>query len=248
MSTIVQRSKGVAPQADLATLLRHTSALVGYSLYCHLPGKIVKFYPEDQTADVQVMVEKFYDGKPLAMPMLVKAPVFFLTGGPTGRITMPVKPDDSCLVAVADRDIDNWWLTGNSAPPNTRRAHDLSDSFVFVGFRHTGNKVTDYNADDIQILNLGSKVAVDAEIHAEASGHGKLDLTAEAKLTANAGAKLELATKAKLANSSTDLKTVLDALVEAIKGQVDTSGDTLNAGTIAALNSVKTQIGNLLTS
>lgn len=232
MSTNQRIAKGPAATPDLAALLRHASDATLYQAYCHLPGRIEKFYPEDQTADITLPIQKFFDGKPRPMPLLIKCPVFVLTGGATGRITMPVKPGDTCLVAVADRDIDIWWTTGNDAPPNSRRCHDLSDSFAFVGFRHKGNKITDYSADNLEVKNLGSTMAVSADV----------------KLTAANGAKLELTNKARLANGSTDLKTVLDLLVDTIKAQVDTNGDSLSAGTLSALDGVKTQIANLLTS
>lgn len=245
MSTLL--NKGPASRADLAVLLRHVQNSTKYETYCHLPGRIERFYPEDQTADVSLPIQKFLDGKPRDMPVLPKCPVFFATGGSTGRITMPIAVGDSCLVAVADRDIDNWWLTGNASVPKSRRSHDLSDSFAIVGFRHKGNKVTDYSATAVEIKNLGSTIKEDAAIKATSSGGSFVDLTADAKLEAANGAKLQLTNKARLANGSTDLKTVLDLLVDTIKAQVDTSGDSLNAGTIAALNSVKSQIANLLT-
>lgn len=230
MSTVTQRSKGAIPLPDMAALLRATQDELAYRMYCHLPGRIERFYADTQTADVSLPIQKFYDSKPVAMPLLVKCPVFFLSGGGTGRVTMPVATGDSCLVAVSDRDIDTWWLTGNAAPPKSRRVHDLSDSFVFVGFRHKGNVVPDYSTTNVEVMNLGSKISVGTNI----------------KETASAGAKLELAAKAKLANNSTSLKTVLDALVDAIKAQVDTSGDTLNPATRTALDAVKTQIASLL--
>ena len=240
-------NKGPASRADLAALLRHVQNSTKYETYCHLPGRIERFYPEDQTADVSLPIQKFFDGLPREMPILPKCPVFLATGGATGRITMPIAAGDSCLVAVADRDIDNWWLTGNASVPKSRRSHDLSDSFVLVGFRHKGNKVTDYSSTAIEIKNLGSTIKEDAAIKATASGGGVAELTADARMESANGAKAILTSKVRLANSSTDLKSVLDLLVDTIKAQVDTRGDSLSAGTLFALDSVKTQIAALLT-
>jgi len=222
--------RGLPADYDLTALLRHWQADTMFSTYCHLPGRIEKFYPADQTADVSVSIQKQFDGRPVQLPILPKCPVMVLTGGATGNITMPVAVGDSCLICVADRDIDVWWKTGISAPPNTRRSHDLSDSFVIVGFRHSGNAVASYSSTNVEINNLGSKVSVGAAINAKSVN----------------GAELNLATKAKLANNATSLKTLLDSFIDIVYGQVDTNGDSLNSGTKASLTALKAQVATLL--
>lgn len=221
---------GQVPQHDLRSLLRLARDDTFFHLNVHQIGRIEKFYPADQTADVSMPIQRFLEGRAVDLPVLVKCPVFFLTGGSTGNITMPIKAGDTCMVLFNDRDMDSWWTTGSSGVPLSRRAHDMSDAVAIVGFRHKGNAKSEYSDTNIEINNLGSKIAVGTEIKASASG----------------GAKIDLADKAKIYNGATDLRTVLNALIDAIKAQVDTRGDSLNGGTIAALDAVKSQLASLL--
>ena len=203
---------------------------VMYRTNCHVVGKIETFYPDDQTADISLTVQRKLPAGIFDLPMLVKCPVCFLTGGSTGRITMPVQSGDTCLVLFHDRDLETWWATGTAAPPKTRRAHDLSDGLALVGFRHKGNVVGDYSTTDIEVKNLGSEVTVGTAVHAESTN----------------GALLNLAAKAKLANDSTSLKTVLDSLLDALIAATDTGGHSFSSGTISALNAVKSDVSSLL--
>jgi hypothetical protein len=174
-------------------------------------------------------------------PVLVNCPVFFATGGGF-VVTMPVAVGDPCLLLFNDRDIDTWFSTGAIAPPNTSRAHDLSDGFALVGFRNATNPVP------------GATSATAAEMRSS-------DNTAKASI-AQAISQLINATEVKLAvgttvvdldtahigisNSSTSLKLAVTALITALLNWVDTHGDTPNAATVTALNNAQTTFNSLL--
>jgi len=155
---------GLPADYSLTALLRHWQEDTKASLYCHLPGVVEKFYPTDQTADVSVTIQRLLDGERIQIPVLVKCPVMVLTGGATGVITLPISAGDTCLVCIADRDIDTWWSTGVSAPPVTRRTHDLSDAFAIIGFRHSGNPVSSFSTTHIEVKNNGGRVAVGTKL------------------------------------------------------------------------------------
>ena len=97
------------------------------SLHCALPGTVVSFDAEKQTAEIQPAVKL----GSMAYPVLSDVPVFM-------PVPFDVSPGDACLVIFSDIDIDAWFETGEASVPNSRRSHSLSDGFAFVGFRIPG--------------------------------------------------------------------------------------------------------------
>ena len=94
------------------------------SLHCALPGNIVSFDAEKQTAEIQPAVKL----GSMAYPVLSDVPVFM-------PVPFEVNPGDACLVVFADVDIDAWIPSGEPVVPGSARKHSLSDGFAFVGFR-----------------------------------------------------------------------------------------------------------------
>lgn len=94
------------------------------SMHCALPGTVVSFDPETQTAEIQPAVKK----DSLDCPILADVPVFM-------PVAFEIRPGDACLVIFADIDIDFWFATGEVSEPRSGRKHSLSDGFAFVGFK-----------------------------------------------------------------------------------------------------------------
>ena len=107
------------------------------SLHCALPGMVVSFDAESQTAVIQPAVSRIIptvaEGSPssVSLPLLRDVPVFM-------PVSFEVNPGDACLVIFADCDIDAWFETGEAEVPASGRMHSLSDGFAFVGFRTRG--------------------------------------------------------------------------------------------------------------
>ena len=103
------------------------------SMHCALPGTVVSFDAETQTAVIQPAVSRVISvSQPLSLPLLRDVPVFM-------PVSFPVNPGDACLVIFADCDIDAWFESGEAEVPGSPRMHSLSDGFAFVGFRTRGN-------------------------------------------------------------------------------------------------------------
>jgi hypothetical protein len=104
------------------------------SLHCALPGTVVSFDAESQTAVIQPAVSRVIpsavEGSPssVSMPLLRDVPVFM-------PVSFEINPGDACLVIFADCDIDAWFENGEVEVPASNRMHSLSDGFAFVGFR-----------------------------------------------------------------------------------------------------------------
>ena len=95
------------------------------SIHCALPGTVVSFDEESQTAVIQPAVKS---SSGIELPLLRDVPVFM-------PVPFEVHEGDACLLVFADRDIDAWFETGETEVPSSGRMHSLSDGFAFVGFR-----------------------------------------------------------------------------------------------------------------
>ena len=119
-------------------------------LNCHQVGEIVSFDPSTQTAEVQIKMMKTHNGELQDYAILLDCPCIILGGG-EGRLTFPIKQGDSCLVFFNDRDIDNWYASGQKMQPRTERMHSYSDAIALVGPRNLQNKITDYLQDGTEL-------------------------------------------------------------------------------------------------
>ena len=86
--------------ALIEELLKEREALkqeIFHSLHCALPGNVISFDPETQTAAIQPAVRL----GSLPYPVLTDVPVFM-------PVPFEVNPGDACLVIFSDVDIDSW--------------------------------------------------------------------------------------------------------------------------------------------
>lgn len=163
-------------KADLTTLINTFKEVIFNVLNCHKLGRIVSFNKDNQTAQVELLIQRSVDGQIIEYPVLIDCPVFIISGG-NARITMPVTAGDSCLVLFNDDDIDNWFASGSKQEPNTNRKHNFTDALAVVGFRHLGNKITDYSATNMQI-KMGSVLIDISDSKAEITdGTAKVTVT-----------------------------------------------------------------------
>ena len=94
------------------------------SVHYALPGTVVSFDAERQTAEVQPAVKL----GSMNYPVLSDVPVFM-------PVPFEVNPGDACLVVFSDVDIDAWLEAGEPQEPKSARKHALSDGFAFVGWK-----------------------------------------------------------------------------------------------------------------
>lgn len=181
------------------------------SLYCHLPASIVAYDAAKATATVQIAYKRVLPDSTLqAYPQLVNVPVFCYQGGGVGA-RFPVKAGDPCLILVADRNIDAWYLNGGNAPPPSPRAHSLADAFVMVGFNTQSAKITlALDADEGGIADAAAKVAVKSGKVKVANTTKNLNTILQTFLSAVASSSvLDAPTKAAATQAATDLALLL---------------------------------------
>lgn len=152
-------------QGDLLTVMKLLRRDIFQKMMCCNIGEIISFDASTQTASVQLLIKRVQSENPdgtqelTNLPVLPECPVINLFGG-NAKITLPVKAGDQCLVFFADRQIDNWYVTGQSAAPDIDRYHDISDGIVLVGLNALPNVISDYLENGIRLENLASKVDI----------------------------------------------------------------------------------------
>lgn len=196
-----------------------------FALNCHQVGVIEEYDPAKQMASVRIAVLRITPAGEVPYPLLTHCPVYFPSGG-DAYMTFPVRKGDTCLVLFNDRDLDNWFTTGNVVTPNSSRAHSLSDGMVLVGLRHLGNQPADVDPDAVSIWNAGTQISIRND------GTVKIALDGAAKV--------------QIENGTVSLKDAFDALFATLTAWVNTGGSTPNTTTLTAIAAVKTQVDDLL--
>lgn len=109
-------------------------------IHTAIPGKIVSFDTKTGLATVlPTMKFRMKDGSTVAYPQITGVPVVFPQGlGQQATIAFPVKPNDSCLIIVAEHSIE-YWLYGQET--DTDLSFDLTDAFCIPGLFPAANKV-----------------------------------------------------------------------------------------------------------
>jgi cytoskeletal protein CcmA (bactofilin family) len=132
-------------------------------------GTIQSFDTENQTATIKLSIKKVksIDSSGVktlvGRPLLLECPCFVLSGGGS-YIGMPITKGDGCIVLFNDRDIDNWFTSGDGQAPNTIRMHDISDGFALVGIFNSTGFISDFLANVVKIqFNATNKIVLESD-------------------------------------------------------------------------------------
>jgi hypothetical protein len=146
--------------ADLGSAAAAFADEASKRLRVALPGVIVSFDADAQTATVQPLIDQVMaDGTTRALPVLQDVPVSFPRGGGF-VLTFPVSEGDECQLVFNDRCIDGWWASGNPSPPLDYRIHDLSDATAHVGISSQPNVVRGFDAGAVALRKVDGSAFV----------------------------------------------------------------------------------------
>lgn len=174
-----------ANEQSLASLLQLAQLDTLNTINCHQVGEIISFDPSNQTAEVQIKMLRPYNGELKKYPVLLDCPCIVLSGG-EGRLTFPIKAGDSCLVLFNDKDLDNWFASGNATQPRTPRMHNFSDAIALVGLRNKQNKITDYLADGTELKYGSSTIKLENNKVTITNGTSQVEMSSgSVTITAN---------------------------------------------------------------
>lgn len=146
------------------------------SLNCVKIGKISKFYPEDKTADVEILTkQKKVDGTFQDITILKKCLVI------GNKITLPIEVGENVVVLFNDYDLNCFFETGEAQEPYSNRKHDLSDGIVLMGLNSLVNAIN-YDNEAICLnyslnkINGNLEVLQDTELKGNLKTMGTVDL------------------------------------------------------------------------
>lgn len=120
------------------------------------------------------------EGVPVCLPSSFSGGLF---------ITVPIKPNDPCLLIFSQRDISNFVQFGGVQNPgdmtlqNTDvcvRHHDLSDAICIPGLFNVPDKISDWNQSAIELRNLQgtNKVIVESSKTTVVSSSVSMEISA----------------------------------------------------------------------
>jgi len=164
------------------------------------PARIVKYYPENQTADIQVCAEKVFNNydellQVISRQVLKMVPVHTASGG-GWSITMPIAVGDTCLVVFSAIGYDHWLfndhdkggLVAGQPAPHLLREFDENDGFCIVGFNTLPRAIASYNTTDSEWRNTDRSqvIALKADGSIMINSEVTVDITApEVTITGN---------------------------------------------------------------
>ena len=158
----------IANDVSLSDLLMYFKKELFTSLNCHHIGTIQEFDPNDQTCKATINYKKTYyrDSEvKLQEPyyedyaIIVDAPAIVLSGG-GANLTFPIKQGDECLCIFNDRDIDNWFVSGQVKENKTGRLHSYTDALILVGLKSVANKISSYDMNHAQLSWGNAKLGI----------------------------------------------------------------------------------------
>jgi hypothetical protein len=170
-------------------------------VHTSLPGKVEKYDPATQKADIKPLLKKTTineDGTELVeeLPIITDVPVMFPRAGGY-FISFPVQQGDFVLLVIVERSIDKYMAgQGEDTDPVDLRMHDLTDAVAFPGLYPFAKPIKDSNGNDLVLGQdeKGSQLVIKdggaVEITFDGGNTIKLEnKDADATLTLGDGAK-----------------------------------------------------------
>lgn len=224
-----------------------------------VPGRIVEYFPENQTATVVISSEIYYDNSErldevTTRSKLHNVPVHTPFGG-GWSVTFPIKKGDSCLLMFSQFGYDHWLYKdldeagGTSGRPSTWLEREFSekDGFALVGFNTLPRAIQSYsgtasqwrNTDASQCISLNDDNSIDITTTAHVTINCSAvtvntevaEINATASTTVNTGtAEINASTSAKIISPTTTIDGNCDVTGNLTAGGILVNGHDHVAG------------------
>lgn len=175
-------------------------SLMRSMMFC-LPGKVLSFNPDDQTAQVECGIQRVIGDQGITIPVIENVPVKFAGDG-EWYFWHQVKPGTEGLIHFSQRAIDTWLDQGGPAKPHDTRMCSAEDAFFVPGIRSRPGKIPNFKNEGVGMSDYDGSTFIHLT-------PGQIDITA---------ATLNI-------NAATNIKGVTD-----INGDVSTTGALKNNG------------------
>lgn len=206
-------------------------------------GRIKEYFPETQTATVQISVETVYSSsvsvsETKARKPLEDVPVHTPSGG-GWSLTMPIKEGDTCLLFFSQIGYDHWLYEDKDSAgklaklpkPWLKRQFSDDDGFALVGLNTLPRAIKNYSTDGSQWRSD------DATQNIHLKDDLSIEINSPVSVTINAPSVVVNCETAKVAASES---MTIDSPKTTITGTLDVTGATKLASTldVAALASL----------
>lgn len=140
-------------EPDLPKALETYGDSLSAKFNSHRVGRIVKFYPDRLTVDVELLDKIIFRDTIEDYSIIPDLPLV-ISGAKNTYLTFGDVTGTEVIVHFNDTDIDNWFKTGQAYEPNTARQHDFSDGFAELSI-HSLPNVFEYDITGT-VLNRGN--------------------------------------------------------------------------------------------
>ena len=158
---------------DLTALLDLMKRDILISTNCHAIAIVQKFDPVKQVVEATMTYKKSFNTPPTFTstgdkaasvfykdyPVMLDMPAIILSGG-AAHLELPISQGDECLILFNDRDIDNWFSSGQVTALNTSRMHNFSDGIALVGLRSLKKSITGWDLTRASLKHGTTRVGV----------------------------------------------------------------------------------------
>lgn len=169
---------------EMDDLLSESREVVFSNINCVQIGRIEKVN-NNQTVEIQIQfLRRRPGGQTASYPLLVDCPYIVWQGGDS-FINMPIEAGNYCLVLFNDRNIDDWWETGNIAVPNDTRKHHLSDGIAIIGL-NPNTQALEYDSSNIRIVGPsegGAFININADGSVDINAPSGFNVTGDTEIT-----------------------------------------------------------------
>lgn len=156
-----------------------------------LPARILKYYPENQTADITLCAEQVYSNyegslKNQKRIPILGVPVHTASGG-GWALSFPIAVGDTCLVVFSQVGYDHWLYldrdTGGTLlgqpSPQLRRSFNEDDGFVMVGFNTMPRVIQNVSPSDSEWRNTNKTQLISLKLD------GSIEIKSDVQVTVN---------------------------------------------------------------
>lgn len=130
-----------------------------------LPARIVEYFPETQTATIQISAETVFNDAVSVSQSKIREPLedvpVHTPSGGGWSLTVPIATGDTCLIVFSQIGYDHWLhedkdtagKLANLPKPWLSRQFSDDDGFAMVGFNTLPRAIQDYSMDGSQWRN-----------------------------------------------------------------------------------------------
>lgn len=165
-------------QNPLTYLLREAfDSLLRQMMVC-LPGKVLTFNPDDQTAQIECGIQRLVDGRGVTIPPIERVPVHF-PGNDSWYFWHEITPGTEGLIHFSQRAIDTWLEQGGPVAPHDTRMFAAADAFFVPGVRSRPGKIPGFQNSGIGLSDYAGETFIHLTPGAIAIKTGALTIEAD---------------------------------------------------------------------